>query len=39
MTAATDRRTDVPDATELVARVRELQPLIRQNAAQGEPPC
>jgi alkylation response protein AidB-like acyl-CoA dehydrogenase len=36
MIAATDRRTDVPDATELVARVRELQPLIRQHAAQGE---
>ena len=36
MTAATDSRTEVPDATELVARVRELQPLIRRNAAQGE---
>ena len=36
MVAATDRRTDVPGATELVARVRELQPLIRQHAAQGE---
>src|ERR1035437_9347591 len=36
MIAATDRRTDVPGATELVARVRELQPLIRQHAAQGE---
>ena len=35
-TAATDSRTQAPDATELVARVRELQPLIRQNAAQGE---
>ncbi len=36
MTTATDHRTDVPDATELVARIRELQPLIRQHAAQGE---
>jgi alkylation response protein AidB-like acyl-CoA dehydrogenase len=36
MSTATDHRTDVPDATELVARVRELQPLIRQHAAQGE---
>ncbi|HEY0815239.1 MAG TPA: acyl-CoA dehydrogenase family protein [Pseudonocardia sp.] len=28
--------TDVPSAVELVARVKELQPLLRRNAAQGE---
>jgi alkylation response protein AidB-like acyl-CoA dehydrogenase len=38
MTAATTpgTETSVPDATELVTRVRELQPLIRENAARGE---
>ena len=38
MSIATDTRptAKVPDAAELVARVKELQPLIRKNAAQGE---
>ena len=38
MSSATDTRSTakVPDAVELVARVKELQPLIRKNAAQGE---
>ena len=38
MSTATDTRptASVPDAAELVARVKELQPLIRKNAAQGE---
>jgi alkylation response protein AidB-like acyl-CoA dehydrogenase len=38
MTTVTDRPagTGIPSSAELVDRVRELQPLIRQNAAQGE---
>lgn len=38
MTTLTDRQfvTDVPDTAELVARVRELRPLLRKNSAQGE---
>lgn len=44
MTAMTDQPapagasdpSGIPTASELVARVRELQPLIRANAAQGE---
>ncbi len=38
MSNATEIRTtaEIPDAVELVARVKELQPLIRKNAAQGE---
>jgi hypothetical protein len=37
MSTATDTRTEagVPDAAQLVARVKELQPLIRRNAAKG----
>ena len=41
MTAMTDRPSatepaGIPGSRELVARVKELQPLIRENAAQGE---
>jgi alkylation response protein AidB-like acyl-CoA dehydrogenase len=38
MTTVTDRPagTGIPSSAELVDRVRELQPLIRQNAARGE---
>ncbi len=38
MTSVTDRPADtgIPGSAELVARVRELQPLLRKNAAQGE---
>jgi alkylation response protein AidB-like acyl-CoA dehydrogenase len=40
MSAATDRPssagTAVPDAAELVARTKELQPLLREHAARGE---
>ena len=38
MSSTTDTRptTETPDAVELVARVKELQPLIQKNAAQGE---
>lgn len=38
MSIATGTRATakVPDAAELVARVKELQPLLRENAAQGE---
>jgi alkylation response protein AidB-like acyl-CoA dehydrogenase len=38
VTTVTDRPagTGIPSSAELVDRVRELQPLIRQNAAQGE---
>jgi alkylation response protein AidB-like acyl-CoA dehydrogenase len=35
-TTETPANAKVPDAVELVARVKELQPLIRKNAAQGE---
>ncbi|HEY0938292.1 MAG TPA: acyl-CoA dehydrogenase family protein [Trebonia sp.] len=37
MTAiAQDRATEVPDSEQLVARIRELQPLLAANSAQGE---
>jgi len=38
MTSVTDRTTDadVPSDADLVARIRELQPLLRENAARGE---
>jgi alkylation response protein AidB-like acyl-CoA dehydrogenase len=37
VTSVTDRPiTDAPSAEEIVARIRELQPLIRARAAQGE---
>jgi alkylation response protein AidB-like acyl-CoA dehydrogenase len=36
MTSVTDRPATTPDAAELVARVRELEPLLARNAAQGE---
>lgn len=43
MTSVTDRSADtsipstvVPNSVEIVARVKELQPLIRRNSAQGE---
>jgi alkylation response protein AidB-like acyl-CoA dehydrogenase len=38
MTSVTDRTTDagIPSDADLVARVRELQPLLRENAARGE---
>jgi alkylation response protein AidB-like acyl-CoA dehydrogenase len=38
MTSVTDRATDtdIPSAADLVARIRELQPLLRENAARGE---
>ncbi len=41
MPTVTDRppvivSAEVPDATELLARIAELQPLLRKNAAQGE---
>lgn len=41
MTAVTDRSplnetVAIPDASELVARIKQLQPLLRENAAQGE---
>ena len=41
MTAMTDRPSvadpaGIPDSSELIARVKELQPLIRENAARGE---
>ncbi len=35
-TTETQPTAQAPDAAELVARVKELQPLIRKNAAQGE---
>src|ERR1700684_317728 len=34
--AESDTASTTPDATELVARIRELQPLLRERAAQGE---
>ena len=41
MTAMTDRPSvadpaGIPGSSELIARVKELQPLIRENAARGE---
>jgi alkylation response protein AidB-like acyl-CoA dehydrogenase len=34
--AADPDTASIPDATELVARIKELQPLLREHAAQGE---
>jgi alkylation response protein AidB-like acyl-CoA dehydrogenase len=34
--AESDTASTTPDATELVARIKELQPLLREHAAQGE---
>lgn len=38
MSSSTETRTPaaIPDAAELVARIKELQPMLRKNAAQGE---
>ena len=38
MSSSTETRTaaQVPDSAELIARVRELQPMVRANSAQGE---
>lgn len=36
MTATTSASVDVPDAAELLTRIREIQPLLARNAAQGE---
>ena len=36
LSAAESDTVSTPDATELVARIKELQPLLREHAAQGE---